>query len=89
MLVKTNRQFFDTHVGVHRKVGDEFEVTEARYKDLNDKIAGFVTKIDRKTKEVLDPLDNLTIAEIKDLLDKEGIEYNAKAKKEELKALLK
>lgn len=89
MLVKTNRNFFDTLVGEYRKAGDEFEVTKDRFEELNEKVPGFVTELDPKTGKEVDPLDNLTVAEIKALLDKDGIEYDPKAKKDDLKALLK
>lgn len=89
MLVKTNRQFFDTVIGEYRRVGDEFEVNEERFDELNELVPGFVSKVDIGTKRVIDPLDNLTVNEIKELLDAEGIEYDSKAKKEELKALLR
>lgn len=89
MLVKTNRMFFDTLVGEHRNVGDEFEVTKERFDELNTKVPGFVTELDPKTKKEIDPLDGLTVAEIKALLDEKGVDYDPKAKKEELKALLK
>lgn len=89
MLVKTNRQFFDIVTGDYRKVGDEFEVNQERFDELNEKVPGFVSKLDIETKKEVDPLDDLTVAEIKDLLEKDGIEYDSKAKKDELKALLK
>lgn len=81
--------FFDTVVGEHRKAGDEFEVNQERFDELNAKVPGFVSKLNIETKKEVDPLDNLTVSEIKELLDKDGIEYDSKAKKDELKALLK
>ena len=119
MLIKTNRNFFDIVTGDYRKAGDEFEVSQERYDELNAKIPGFVTKLNLK-KEVINEdeeieddtevpsedaedvdtneteeesdevkdIDDLTVAELKELLDAEGIEYDSKAKKEELKALL-
>lgn len=89
MFVKTNRNFFDIVTGDYRKAGDEFEVSQERFEELNEKVPGFVTELDSKTKKELDPLDNLTVSEIKALLDKDGIDYDPKAKKEDLKALLK
>jgi len=89
MLVRTNRNFFDIVTGDYRKAGDEFEVNQERFDELNEKVPGFVTELDPKTKKEIDPLDNLTVAEIKALLDKDGVEYDPKAKKDDLKALLK
>ena len=115
MFVKTNRNFFDIVTGDYRKAGDEFEVSQERFDELNAKIPGFVTKLNLKdevinednteiqseetedvdtneTEEESDEvkdIDNLTVAELKALLDAEGIDYDPKAKKEDLKALLK
>lgn len=109
--------FFDIVVGEHRKAGDEFEVNQERFDELNAKVPGFVSKVKEANKEVAEAEDNtevevesieeldqeeaakvsdeakeideLTVAELKELLDAEGIEYDSKAKKDELKALLK
>lgn len=88
MRVKTNRQFYDVLEDTYRHEGDEFEVSKERYIDLNNKVSGFVSAVDAKEVEASDPLDNLTVSELKDLLDADGIEYDSKAKKEDLKALL-
>lgn len=88
MRVKTNRQFYDVLEDAYRHEGDEFEVSKERYIDLNNKVSGFVSAVEAKEEKPADPLDNLTVSELKDLLDAEGIEYNSKAKKEDLKALL-
>ena len=88
MRVKTNRRFYDVLEDVYRREGDEFEVTKERYIDLNNKVSGFVSAVEDKKEKVADPLDNLTVSELKDLLDADGIEYDSKAKKDDLKALL-
>lgn len=88
MRVKTNRRFYDVLEDVYRREGDEFEVTKERYIDLNNKVSGFVSAVEDKKEKPVDPLDNLTVSELKDLLDADGIEYDSKAKKDELKALL-
>lgn len=88
MRVKTNRQFYDVLEDTYRHEGDEFEVSKERYIDLNNKVSGFVSAVDEKEEKLADPLDNLTVSELKDLLDADGIEYDSKAKKEDLKALL-
>lgn len=88
MRVKTNRRFYDVLEDVYRHEGDEFEVTKERYIDLNNKVSGFVSAVEAKEEKPADPFDNLTVSELKDLLDADGIEYDSKAKKDELKALL-
>lgn len=88
MRVKTNRQFYDVLEDTYRHEGDEFEVSKERYIELNNKVSGFVSAVDAKEEKPADPLDNLTVSELKDLLDADGIEYDSKAKKEDLKALL-
>ena len=45
MLVKTNRNFYDLKDDTYRKVGDEFEVSKARFDELNELVAGFVEEI--------------------------------------------
>lgn len=89
MLVQTNRKFYDVLEDTYRNVGDQFEVTEERYIDLNTKVSGFVSLVkDAKPEAPADDLDNLKVAELKDLLDAKGIDYDSKATKDELKALL-
>ena len=91
MKIRTNRSFYDIENDVYRKVGDEFEVSNERFDELNKKVKGFVSRIDTNiSKQSEDKgYDNLTIAEIKERLDKAGIEYDKNAKKDDLKALLK
>lgn len=89
MRVRTNRQFYDILEDAYRHEGDEFEVSKDRYIELNTKVSGFVSAVEDKKEEPTDPLDNLTVSELKDLLDADGIEYDSKAKKDELKALLR
>lgn len=48
MLVKTNRNFYDLKDDTYRKVGDEFEVSKARFDELNEKVNGFVEEIEEK-----------------------------------------
>ncbi|MDY2918055.1 MAG: hypothetical protein SOU08_00175 [Anaerococcus sp.] len=47
MLVKTNRNFYDLKDDTYRKVGDEFEVSKARFDELNELVAGFVEEIEK------------------------------------------
>lgn len=48
MLVKTNRCFYDLKEDCYRNVGDEFEVSKARFDELNKLVAGFVEEIEEK-----------------------------------------
>lgn len=47
MLVKTTRCFYDLKDDCYRNVGDEFEVTKARFDELNELVAGFVEEIEK------------------------------------------
>lgn len=47
MLVKTNRCFYDLKDDCYRKEGDEFEVSKARFDELNELVAGFVEEIEK------------------------------------------
>ena len=104
MLVKTNRNFYDLKDDTYRKVGDKFEVSKARFDELNELVAGFIEEVkeikeDAAADEVETPevneeveteiQEDLTVAEIKEKLDEAGIEYKAKATKSELLELLK
>lgn len=48
MKVITNRNFYDLKDDCYRKVGDVFEVSKARYDELNELVAGFVEEIEEK-----------------------------------------
>ena len=47
MLVKTTRCFYDLKEDTYRKAGDEFEVSKARFDELNELVAGFVEEIEK------------------------------------------
>lgn len=100
MLVKTNRCFYDLREDCYRNEGDIFEVSQDRFAELNKLVNGFVEEFKEIKEE--DPEDeagtsedeeenqeDLTVTEIKEKLDEEGIEYKAKATKSELLELLK
>jgi len=66
------------------KAGDEFFSNEQkRIKNLLER--GLIERVEEPS---LNSLNSLTKKEIMQLLDEKGIEYNAKAKKEELIELL-
>ena len=46
MLVKTTRCFYDLKDDTYRNVGDEFEVSKARFDELNELVAGFVVEVE-------------------------------------------
>lgn len=48
MKVKTTRCFYDLKDDVYRHEGDEFIVNEDRFKELNEKVPGFVEEIEEK-----------------------------------------
>lgn len=48
MKVKALKPFTDLVEGKERKAGEEFEITEARYKQINDKLDGWLEKVEGK-----------------------------------------
>lgn len=62
---------------------DVFEVSLERFKELNS------TKHGNLVEEVEESIEELTVAQIKKILDQKGISYTSKDKKEELIKLAK
>lgn len=50
MKIKAIRCFYDLKDDKYRNVGDEFEVTKARFDELNKLVAGFVEEIEEEKK---------------------------------------
>lgn len=50
MKIKATRCFYDLKDEEYRDVGDEFEVTKARFDELNELVAGFVEEIEEEKK---------------------------------------
>ena len=48
MKVKTTRCFYDLRDDCYRNAGDVFEVTKARFDELNELVNGFVEEIEEK-----------------------------------------
>lgn len=48
MKVITNRNFYDLRDDCYRKTGDIFEVSKARFDELNELVNGFVEEIEEK-----------------------------------------
>ncbi|HEP4089010.1 hypothetical protein BKX95_03690 [Streptococcus iniae] len=70
----------------HYHIGDTFETTEERLNQLtgkNDYGRAFVKVI-----KVAEQIENVTVPQIKEKLDKAGISYDKKAPKDELLKLL-
>ncbi|HHJ2556263.1 TPA: hypothetical protein ACQDIV_000475 [Streptococcus pyogenes] len=70
----------------HYHIGDTFETTEERSNQLtgkNDYGRAFVKVI-----KVAEQIENVTVPQIKEKLDKAGIPYDKKAPKDELLKLL-
>lgn len=84
MKVKALIQFKDLKEQEMREIGDVFEVDQDRY-DFIVKNAGPIIEIVEDNSQ---ENDNLTVSEIKALLDEKGIEYPKSAKKEDLLKLL-
>lgn len=51
MFVKTTRCFYDVKEDCYRKEGDIFEVSKARFDDLNTKVKGFVVEVEDSKEE--------------------------------------
>lgn len=51
MFVKTTRCFYDVKEDCYRKEGDIFEVSKARFDDLNAKVKGFVVEVEDSKEE--------------------------------------
>lgn len=84
MKVKALIQFKDLKEQEMREIGDVFEVDQDRY-DFIVKNAGPIIEIVEDNSQ---ENDNLTVSEIKALLDEKEIEYPKSAKKEDLLKLL-
>ncbi|MGQ4573342.1 hypothetical protein ACUIJP_04570 [Leuconostoc pseudomesenteroides] len=74
-------------------VGDVAEFTDERAKEIiNNLGAGYIEVVvseENDTSGATKPNDKSTVAEIKQFLDENHIEYDDKAKKDELLALIK
>lgn len=51
MVVVTSRNFYDLKEDCYRKAGDRFEVSKARFDELNSKVPGFVSEAGGKKEE--------------------------------------
>ncbi|CDZ74862.1 Hypothetical protein ING2D1G_0703 [Peptoniphilus sp. ING2-D1G] len=85
MKVKAVIEFFDLKEKKLRGVGDEFEVSNERFSEILTKGGKWIEEV----KEIEKAEEKeLTISEIKSMLDEKGIKYAKGAKKDELLSLL-
>lgn len=88
MKVRARRLFNDRVAGRRRQVGEEFDVTDARFHELNSTRFGqLVAPVGPPIEPDLAPAPE-TVKDIKAILNARGIQYRKSAKKEELRALL-
>jgi len=81
MRAKALTLFKDLKEGVARKKGDVFDVSEERFEEINSTRYGKLVKKEEA--------EDLTVKQLKEMLDKKGVKYGSKAKKTELIDLLK
>ena len=88
--VKVLRNFTDLKENKNRKLNEIFEATEDRIEEINStKYGALVEVVEGSTVEEDEiNIEDLTVAQIKELLDQMEIEYNSKMKKDELIALI-
>lgn len=87
MKVKAVIEFFDLKEKKLRIVGDEFEVSNERFSEILTKGGKWIEEVEVKKIEKAEEKE-LTISEIKSMLDEKGIKYAKGAKKDELLSLL-
>jgi len=90
MRVKVLKPFKDLSENKFRKLDEEFEATKNRVEEINSTPYGTLVEVieEEPIEDGMD-IEELTVKQIKELLDQMGIEYNPKLKKYELIELLK
>jgi len=90
--VKVLRNFKDLKENKFRKANEVFEATKERVEGINSTHHGSLVEVIKEDEEKTIPdeidVEDLTVKQIKELLDQMGIEYNSKLKKDELIELL-
>lgn len=87
MKVTTIVRFKDLKENVMREIGDEFEVSESRFREILD-VGEFVRVIGAEdTTEEVD-YSKMTNNELKEILDEKGVDYKKNATKAELIELI-
>lgn len=84
MLVKALIKFRDLKEKKLREIGDDFEVSETRYKEILTKGGKWVKPLNKKLVEVQADYKGFTKDELKKLLDDKDIKYDSKDTKAEL-----
>lgn len=92
MKVKVLRNFKDLKENKFRETNEVFEATKERVEEINSTPHGALVEVIEEDEEKIIPdeieVEDLTVKQIKKLLDERNIEYNARAKREELIELL-
>lgn len=86
MNVRALQLFKDKNEGVIRKKGDTFIVNEERFEEINSAGHGKMVENFEEVDEI--SVEDLTVKQIKELLDQMGVKYNSKMKRDELIALI-
>lgn len=86
MNVRALQLFKDKNEGVIRKKGDTFIVSEERFEQINSAGHGKIVENFEEVDEI--SVEDLTVKQIKELLDQMGVKYNSKMKRDELIALI-
>lgn len=89
MKIETLRTWFDKKEMIVRQIGDVQEVSEERYKEIVSTLKQYGNHTWVKPVEELPDYSELTVKEIKTLLDEKEIAYDDSLKKKELYELLK
>lgn len=87
MKVKVIKTFRDKETGSILKPGIIIDITEERVEELTSALAPFVEVVAEYKEKGID-VEDLTVAQIKDLLDQMNIKYDSKMKRDELIALI-
>lgn len=89
MKIETLKTWFDKKEMVVRQIGDTQEVSEERYEEIIQTLKKYGDFEWVKLVKELPNYEEITVKEIKNLLDKKGITYDDNLKKKELYELLK
>ena len=82
MKVLINKKFTDRYTKKVYKVGETIEVTEERYAEIKKTNAALVTAVQDDTEDT--NLEDMTVAQLKELAESLGIATTTKMKKSEL-----
>lgn len=89
MKIETFKTWFDKKEVKIRQIGDIQEVSEERYKEIVSTLKKYGEYTWVKPVKKLPNYEEITVKEIKNLLDTKGVTYDDSLKKKELYELLK